>query len=373
MFRSAGCRGSLGVCLVALSVTVLSPFAPPVDAEAFEPLARTFRRQLGRHSPRKVLIVFREDDRDPTGKAAPEELQALRRQLVEVCRELKVADVRPEAGADAPTTTLSEAVDPSEWHKTLKTSRADAVVNVTWKGSKSGFAVRVSLLDDKKLHWNGRATLRRRPAAGTQIAGGKAAAGKQPGIGAKSNGAGGTALHIPSIPGNQALMLGLLTMNQGNGTGVGTAAGAAIAGATGGGVSPTPTPTTELNAKILEFASANLGKQVGNGQCYTLALEALAYAGAAPPRGNDWGDEVPTSELLPGDILQFYNASLVSPVAGTWQLGDPGHTAIVGEVQGLLVTVYHQNINGQLSVRKDLLDLGSLVGGQIIPYRALSR
>ena len=372
MFRSTGCRRSLGVCLVALSATLFSPFAPPVDAESFEPLARTIRRQLGRHSPRKVLIVFREDDRDPTGKAAPEELQALRRQLVEVCHELKIGDTRPGAGADAPTTTLSEVLDPSEWRKALKTAGVDAAVNVTWKRSKPGFAVRVSLLDDKKLYWNGRAMLRHRPAAGNQIAGGKAT-GKQPLIGVKFQGAGGTALHIPSAPGNQALMLGLLTMNPGNGIGSGTAAGAAFAGAAGGGISPTPTPTTELNAKILEFAGANLGKQVGNGQCYTLALEALAYAGAAPPWGNDWGDEVPTTELLPGDILQFYNASLVSPVAGTWQLGDPGHTAIVGEVQGLLVTVYHQNINGQLSVRKDLLDLGGLVGGQIIPYRAVSR
>ena len=53
-----------------------------------------------------------------------------------------------------------------------------------------------------------------------------------------------------------------------------------------------------------------IGKQVGNGECWTLAHDALDKAGAKRP-GQDglsayeFGKKVSLSTLKPGDILQF--------------------------------------------------------------------
>jgi len=376
MLRSAGCRGSLGVCLVVLALSTGSPVVDVCEAEPFEPLLRTFRRQAAQYSRRRVLFVFQEDGRDATGKAAPEELQSLRRELLEACRDEKIVIRQADAEDDLPESPLSVSPDPADWRMLLKSTKADAVVHVTWKRSESALAVRVAIIGDSKLHWSGRSLLRRKPAgdsaavAAKKQSGGKKQIGKtQPS--AKAQWGGSTAAYFPPA-GNQALGLTLLAMGQGNSQGTTVVPGLVIAGA--GIAAPAPSPTTELNAKILEFAEANLGQQVGGGLCYEIAVEALAAAGAEPATGNnDWGQEVTLAELLPGDILQFYDAVLVSPILGTWQLGDPGHTAIVGEVNGLMVTVYHQNISGARIVRKDLLDLSGLVSGKVLGYRAVTR
>lgn len=379
MLRSAGCRGSLGVCLLALAFTSGSPVVDVCEAEPFEPLLRTFRRQAALHSRRKVLFVFQEDSRDASGKAAPEELQALRRQLLEVCHDEKVAPLPPDQEDDLPECTLSASPDPEDWKTMIKSSRTNGVILVIWKRSESALAVRVSIVGEHKLQWSGRSLLRRKPSAdATQVAGKNAGSGKnkkQAGKSqpfAKTQWPGTTAAWFPPATGNPALGLALLTMGQGNSQGTTVVPALVVAGA--GATAPAPTPTTELNAKILEFAESHVGQQVGGGQCYEIAVEALAYAGAEPATGNnDWGQEVSLTELLPGDILQFYEAVLVSPTLGTWHLGEPGHTAIVGEVNGLVVTVYHQNVNGARVVRKDLLDLSGLVSGKVLGYRAVTR
>ena len=69
-----------------------------------------------------------------------------------------------------------------------------------------------------------------------------------------------------------------------------------------------------LNAKVLQWASAQVGKQIGAGECWDLANSALGQAGAGTssdfgPMGADddyiWGDEVALKDALPGDILQY--------------------------------------------------------------------
>lgn len=69
-----------------------------------------------------------------------------------------------------------------------------------------------------------------------------------------------------------------------------------------------------LNQKIIQWASGQVGKQIGAGECWDLANSAAKQAGAGTssdfgPEGIDddyvWGDEVDLKDVLPGDILQY--------------------------------------------------------------------
>ncbi len=78
-----------------------------------------------------------------------------------------------------------------------------------------------------------------------------------------------------------------------------------------------------LGARIVAYAKANLGSQVGDGECYALADKALSDNSAksaphfAKPGENtpkNWGDAdyrwgtlVDLKSVRPGDILQFRN------------------------------------------------------------------
>jgi hypothetical protein len=84
-----------------------------------------------------------------------------------------------------------------------------------------------------------------------------------------------------------------------------------------------PESARQLAERITSFAANAEGRQVGNGECYTLADQALASAGArsAPeysdvtPNGDYvWGTPVAPEAALPGDILQFRNFRIVRRV-----------------------------------------------------------
>ncbi|NJD05061.1 MAG: hypothetical protein FIA97_01005 [Methylococcaceae bacterium] len=72
-----------------------------------------------------------------------------------------------------------------------------------------------------------------------------------------------------------------------------------------------------INQQIVAYASGNIGTQVGDGECWTLAEKALAQAGAqtsndimgaskvTPNADYVWGDKIAFKDITPGDILQF--------------------------------------------------------------------
>jgi hypothetical protein len=71
---------------------------------------------------------------------------------------------------------------------------------------------------------------------------------------------------------------------------------------------------TNLNQKVVLWASGHRGKKVGAGECWDLGEAALRHAGAMTSNdlgevGDDtdyvWGDEVAIKDVIPGDILQF--------------------------------------------------------------------
>jgi hypothetical protein len=72
-----------------------------------------------------------------------------------------------------------------------------------------------------------------------------------------------------------------------------------------------------INQQIVVFAKGNIGTQVGDGECWTLAEKALTQAGAQtsndimgaskvnPNADYVWGDKIALKDITPGDILQF--------------------------------------------------------------------
>src|SRR5262245_61323852 len=80
----------------------------------------------------------------------------------------------------------------------------------------------------------------------------------------------------------------------------------------------TAAPLT-LNQKVLEYARGQVEKQVGRGECWDLAEEAVTKSGgessttltgvkgqkAFEQADYKWGDEVKLDDAQPGDVLQF--------------------------------------------------------------------
>jgi hypothetical protein len=151
---------------------------------------------------------------------------------------------------------------------------------------------------------------------------------------------------------------------------------------------PPAVPIPLLNQKVLEFARERIGKKVAYGQCLSLAVEALRYAGAKrypfDPSGDYvWGRPVASfKEALPGDILQFRNAVFQGKRWITkrrwvsWHHEYPHHTAIVSEVRegGRVVAIFHQNVGAhadddatkqvvqEATIRPESLQAGGAVG-----------
>lgn len=93
-----------------------------------------------------------------------------------------------------------------------------------------------------------------------------------------------------------------------------------------------------LNTRVLAYSDAQKGDKVGNGECWTLAAEALKSARAKPADGYTFGRKLAAGEkIFPGDIMQFTEARFEGKSnKGTWwvTLGNPHHTAVVRTVLG---------------------------------------
>ena len=127
----------------------------------------------------------------------------------------------------------------------------------------------------------------------------------------------------------------------------------------------------EVRRKVVGYAKKNLGKKVGNGECWTLADVAYKFAKIQRP-GKDqrvWGRLVDweNEDFLPGDVLELQAAGFSDGNAS-----GPKHTAIVmkqGRRRGEMV-VYHQNWGrpGKV-VSLTTFDLTKLVSGKALVYR----
>jgi hypothetical protein len=165
--------------------------------------------------------------------------------------------------------------------------------------------------------------------------------------------------------------------------------------AVGLAATPPAVPIPPLNQKVLEFSRERLGKKVGDGQCISLADEAVRFAGAKRypfDRSGDyvWGRPVASfKEALPGDILQFRNAVFqgkrwISKRRWvSWHYEYPHHTAIVFEVRegGQVVAILHQNVgeHDAADETKQVVQEGSIrpdslqAGGSVAIFRPVAR
>ncbi len=144
-----------------------------------------------------------------------------------------------------------------------------------------------------------------------------------------------------------------------------------------------------LNDKVVEFARASLGKRVGDGQCTSLAVQALRQCGARRPDPVQgvWGEEIKSlREVKAGDILQFENAVFVKQhrredgALITLTYSYPHHTAIVARVRKRgarpVLVILHQNAGVAGGDEEDLqvvqewsLDLAAKRSGTVRAYR----
>jgi hypothetical protein len=136
-----------------------------------------------------------------------------------------------------------------------------------------------------------------------------------------------------------------------------------------------------LNVKVVKFAEEHKGKQVGNGECWTLAAEALTNAGAQRPGADGvgvliFGRKLGAKEgILPGDIAQFVNAEFVhkdpAGKAPPVTVVFPTHSGIVSKVVGKDITMLHQNFTGSKNVTTIQFNLADRTGGQVDFFRPL--
>jgi hypothetical protein len=144
-------------------------------------------------------------------------------------------------------------------------------------------------------------------------------------------------------------------------------------------------------AKVVQFCEDHLGQKVGNGECSTLAEEALhaggfkGISGNKPEKGDYvWGHLVytldagtsPTAEgkledIEPGDVIQFRDAFFKSK-GRTLSFGH--HTAVVRSVESdrQTLVILQQNFAGK-TVKEGKLHLPSLKKGWIRVYQPVAK
>jgi len=110
------------------------------------------------------------------------------------------------------------------------------------------------------------------------------------------------------------------------------------------------------NRKVVSFIDVNMGKKVGDGDCWDLAHYAMRAAGGKRPRGKIyvWGSELDLSrkQPLPGDIIQTYKKG---------QAPEGKHTMVIYKIhENSGVTVAEQNWNKKLYVTTRNVDLKKL-------------
>ena len=128
---------------------------------------------------------------------------------------------------------------------------------------------------------------------------------------------------------------------------------------------------TNPSAGVLNFAQANLGRQVGNGECWTLAFDALRAAGARHDQAHRYifGQSV-TGQMMPGDILQFENCLFQG---SNYWMQMAHHTAIIHSMESPGVyRILHQNVGGNRRVQLGRINTGDLRRGTLAAYRPVA-
>ncbi|KAM3070750.1 hypothetical protein ACMFMF_008198 [Clarireedia jacksonii] len=153
---------------------------------------------------------------------------------------------------------------------------------------------------------------------------------------------------------------------------------------------------TLYSPRVAAWAEAQMGTQVGNGECWTLAHEALKHVarecaargeepcmssqsyvhgyliyefkdGVAEPRGG-----VREAGVVRGDVVQFLSSHFKDARGGQKWAGAPDHTSVVVGVEpNGVVKVVEQNVGGVKKVMKGEYNMAELVKGEVRIFRAV--
>ena len=158
-----------------------------------------------------------------------------------------------------------------------------------------------------------------------------------------------------------------------------------------------PTGQQSLGDKIIAFCQEHKGEQVGDGECASLASQALRAAGAKgrgadrPEKGDyTWGGQVfyieaqqsatrtegKPFDIKPGDIIQLRDVKFAGRrPGGTYSMTFGHHTAIVAGVEdgGQTIHIFHQNFGGKKIVMTATYKLADLKEGWLRFYRPISQ
>jgi hypothetical protein len=123
-----------------------------------------------------------------------------------------------------------------------------------------------------------------------------------------------------------------------------------------------PDATEQQAQRLIAFATERLGRQEGNGQCWTLVNNGFASVGFHKPAATyRWGRVVDQlANARPGDVFQFSNFRVRVRVENDegWQertqsRGDPRHTAILESIDANgRATFLESNVNGSFNVQR---------------------
>jgi hypothetical protein len=135
-----------------------------------------------------------------------------------------------------------------------------------------------------------------------------------------------------------------------------------------------------LDAKILAYAQSKLGTKVGDGQCTRLIDFALVDVGAKPgtnfnqPGFYVWGTKLAAGEkMAPGTIIQFQpGTKFQTATSSLWMDSVFGHAGIIESVNGNIVTILNQNMQGSPVIRTTF-DLSTMVAGGFSVYHAIPK
>lgn len=135
----------------------------------------------------------------------------------------------------------------------------------------------------------------------------------------------------------------------------------------------------KFGERTARWSEDQCGHKVGDGECWTLAAEAVKQAGALPAQNYVFGavmlsqvdNQVVASSgpMLRGDIAQFSAAKFSSGNRRS-ETGEH-HTAVITDVDNSVIHVVEQNVQGS-PVQVGSYDLATMTSGRIDIYRPMS-
>ncbi|CZR54494.1 related to myosin tail region-interacting protein MTI1 [Phialocephala subalpina] len=145
----------------------------------------------------------------------------------------------------------------------------------------------------------------------------------------------------------------------------------------------------QYSDSLASWCESQMGQQVGDGECWTLAHHGLEAIGAMPSQTLIHGalvysclpaqsnpqpqGSVRDAGVARGDVIQILKAHFQLKNGGSAWAGDPDHTAVITEVEpnGVLKVV-EQNVGGVKRVRTGSYDMSTMVTGELRIYRGVS-